>query len=302
MNQEYSNIINKMFSEYNQSKSLDIELEVSLSCNFNCSYCCAHSMGFPREISNKHFEFVEKLYDYKKLHNLPIRIIVMGGEPLYQKNIKDFLQHLIKYDFNSLLFTNGVFIEAIEEYYDYFDFIISIHEQQIYQKFKNPKNYFNMFYKLSEIKKKLPYEKYIFNYLINLKKNTLNGTFYQKFMQDIPNVLIRPLTHQTYTKQEIINYKKIINELKPPVKSINERIYKEFLFYVKNNFKFNTCFLNNFYVDSFGNIRNDCTNNDILGNVFDNFDIMDNIRIRKQKDCPLNCTFTDTLTVKKYNE
>jgi len=290
------NIIDTMFDEYNVSKYIDIELEVSLSCNFNCKYCCAHSQNFPREISDKHFEFIEKLYKYKKRTNLPFRIIIMGGEPLYQKNIKEFLDHLIKHNFNSLLFTNGVFIKKIKNYFSYFNFILSIHENEI---LKIENTYFK---NLNEFIDK---PNFLFNYLVNLKiQDTLKDTFYEKYLQNFNNVLIRPLTQLTYSKKELIHYKKIINEIKNPfTKKINLRIFNEFKRYYLNNFNFKYCKRNIFYIDSFGNLRFDCADEKQLGNIFEDFNL-----IQKTVDtynlityCSHPCSFTDTLTVKKGN-
>jgi len=104
---------------------MDYYIYVTKKCNLKCEYCCEKQEWSKIIDTTDAIEPRYKIQDLinfiinneKKIEKDEINIILYGGEPLLnQKWIKQFLQKTKQYDFNYILFTNGVTLSIIDKY------------------------------------------------------------------------------------------------------------------------------------------------------------------------------------------
>lgn len=75
-------------------------------CNFACSYCQNSSLIKCDSLKGKISE--EEILNYlEKRKNILEGVVITGGEPLIQKNIKDFIYKIRKLNYSIKLDTNG---------------------------------------------------------------------------------------------------------------------------------------------------------------------------------------------------
>ncbi len=191
-------------------------------CNLNCSYC--HN---PELIPHQTGTVIEEeIFNYlNKRKNILDGVVITGGEPLLQKNIKSFIKKIKKIGFKIKLDTNGsnykLLKELIEEnLIDYVALDIK-HDENNYLSIKGLEHYnFNNIKENIKIleNSKINYEfrtTVIKDYHnINSLKNICSlikkeSPYYLQKFENSEQVRNKEL--QTFSKEELIN---IINELK----------------------------------------------------------------------------------------
>ena len=84
-------------------------------CNFRCPFCHNASLV---EGDNAHLP-VEEFEDFlKKRQGILDGVAITGGEPMLQKDLKDFIKMIKSYGYLVKLDTNGTYPEKLEEFID----------------------------------------------------------------------------------------------------------------------------------------------------------------------------------------
>ena len=94
-----------------------IEFSLAYHCNLNCACCChcspiAPVSFMPLDIFEKDLDRIQKITQGKVRH-----IILLGGEPLLNKNVEEYLKLTRKYFNNSviILLTNGLLLNDMPD-------------------------------------------------------------------------------------------------------------------------------------------------------------------------------------------
>lgn len=82
-------------------------------CNYRCPWC--HNSTLVNEVINNYYSH-EEIFEYiKKRENIIDAVVVSGGEPTIQKDLKEFLKCLRKYKILIKLDTNGSNPEVLKD-------------------------------------------------------------------------------------------------------------------------------------------------------------------------------------------
>ena len=153
-----------------------IELHISDKCNLNCKGCTHFSPLF-NEVNAVFEEKIKDLRKIKELFDEIFRIDILGGEPLLNPELKDYVVTIRKYLPRTFIqiYTNGILIPKLED--DVFKAIhdanigISISEylptHKMIDQIKEKLNFFNIRYHIAEYD-----DKQVFNKPISVSKNT----------------------------------------------------------------------------------------------------------------------------------
>ncbi len=85
-------------------------------CNFRCPFC--HNASLVEGAENEHISVDEIESFLKKRQGILDGVAITGGEPLLQKDIKDFIKTVRSYGFLVKLDTNGSYPEKLKELID----------------------------------------------------------------------------------------------------------------------------------------------------------------------------------------
>ncbi len=98
-----SDIPNERILNFNAIKTVWITL--NRSCNFRCSHCYAQDTGFQKKLEMP-FDQVKELVDFSK--NIGAKIIILiGGEPLFYKDLFPVLNYIGQQGLISAIASNG---------------------------------------------------------------------------------------------------------------------------------------------------------------------------------------------------
>jgi|SRR5690554_3828357 len=86
---------------------LGVYFEITSKCNAFCKYCYNDSSS--QKIKNISFEKIEEIFYNLKKSNIK-EVTISGGEPLLHSDFLKILECANKYDFNIILFTNGMLL------------------------------------------------------------------------------------------------------------------------------------------------------------------------------------------------
>ena len=90
-------------------ESLTFNLHFTDLCNYHCKHCFVNKSG--KELSLDEIKIiVDKLVDYKKTHNINIRVNLAGGEPLVSDNIQSIIDYIYESRLDVSIITNGYYL------------------------------------------------------------------------------------------------------------------------------------------------------------------------------------------------
>lgn len=86
-----------------------INLHFTDFCNFRCKHCFVNKEN--KELSFENIKIIiDKIVQYKNLHNEEVRINLAGGEPLVSKNIQDIIDYICDSKLEVSIITNGYYL------------------------------------------------------------------------------------------------------------------------------------------------------------------------------------------------
>jgi radical SAM protein with 4Fe4S-binding SPASM domain len=86
-----------------------VQLQLTNDCNLACSYCCTNS-GKPRAEEVGFDEFCAVIERLEEAFGEPVRVALLGGEPLLVQWATDLGHRVLRYGHELTLFTNGLLL------------------------------------------------------------------------------------------------------------------------------------------------------------------------------------------------
>ena len=163
-------------SEWGLNIMPHIELHISDKCNLNCKGCTHFSPLF-NEVNAVFEEKIDDIRKIKELFDEIFRIDILGGEPLLNPELKDYVIALRKELPRTFIqiYTNGILIPKLEE-----DVLKEIHDSNIgisvseylpthkmIDRIREKLDFFNIRYHIAKYN-----DKQVFNRPISVNKNT----------------------------------------------------------------------------------------------------------------------------------
>lgn len=109
---------NKIFVKYNEAKQLDyLQIRINYQCNLKCKGCAALAPFEEKENSVDKESLMNDLRRTKEIFEHIDKFRVLGGEPLLDKNLLDYLKLIRElYPYTKLiLVTNGLLLKSMDE-------------------------------------------------------------------------------------------------------------------------------------------------------------------------------------------
>lgn len=294
----------------NKDEIIALEIEVTKSCNLKCSYCCADTQIIKNKLDDElKFNYYKKIIDFLDTKNNKISYIINGGETTNFSKLEELIKLINEsknyYDCilltnltnklppKNINFKNNYIVTSIhKQYTDLYPIIFD----NINKLNMNGRVNFNIilddFYNNKNKNKILE--------IANIIKKTNNYITLQILNNNIQNYKEYDLWHNLFVENGFDNFfddiyaNYFINDAKVSIKEIRNQYHNH-----NNNFFNCMCYTKNYMILEDLTLREDCGLFKKLGNISENFDILNEIKIKKRM-CPYkNCDSNSTPEVRK---